>query len=290
MNIRSITPFRRTLLVLLFLFAAVPLMADMVKVRKVNFPVLNWPDKIRSMKVVFLSDLHITAGNIKNPPFTELPAKINALKPDLILIGGDILHSEMKGYEQFVTESFVKLFKSVAKPPMGIIAVCGNHDQWAGRENVAAMLKKAGIIVPDSGTTVKMAYNGAYFYVGTTEKEDEKSLEPELLSAMKKMSPYLLLSHYPNVFKAVPSTRPVVTLAGHTHGGVARIPGVKDGTLTKLFAPHHDETFTYGFFQEEKKFLYVTSGIGGQGVSAMRFNNPPEIVLVTFYPVKEIVK
>lgn len=271
------------LILVLFTASVLPPLsaADTVRVKKVAISMPDWPDACKKIRIVLISDLHLTAANISKPPFTDLPAKINALKPDLLLIGGDIFDAIMRDGLNFIEKDFLALIAKIHRPPLGILAICGNHDLHVGRKNVESLLLAAGISIPPSGTVLPMTTGGKKIYIGTSEAENAKDVEEQLKKAMASYSPFLLLAHYPQTFDAVSQTRPVVVLAGHTHGGVVRLPGLKDGTLASLFTGHQEKYF-YGFYQENKKVMYVTSGIGGEGKAGMRVNNPPEIVLLNF--------
>jgi len=276
---------RRLLWILLAIFVAAvfpPLSAaEAVKVRKVTIPMPDWPAAGKQIRIVLISDLHLTAANISKPLFSELPDKINELKPDLLLIGGDIFHVIMRNGLDFIEKDFQALIARIRRPPLGIIAICGNHDHCVGRNQVVSLLVSAGLAAPPSGTVIPLDTGGGKLYLGTSEAETADGVSEKLKNAMASHSPFLLLAHFPQVFDAVPQELPVVVLAGHTHGGVVRIPGMKDGTFAALFAGHKEKYF-YGLYRENKKVMYVTSGIGGEGKSGMRINNPPEIVLLTF--------
>ena len=270
------------LILVLFTASVLPPLsaAENLRVKKVTM-MPGWPTACKQIKIVLISDLHLTTGNISKPPFTQLPAKINALKPDLLLIGGDIFDAIMRDGLNFIEKDFLALIAKINRPPLGILAICGNHDIYVGRKNVEALLLAAGITIPPSGTVLPMTAGGKKIYIGTTEAENAKDVEEQLKKAMTTYSPFLLLAHYPQTFEAVPQDQHIIVLAGHTHGGVVRLPGVKDGALASLFTGHQEKYF-YGFYQENHKVMYVTSGIGGEGKAGMRVNNPPEIVLLNF--------
>jgi len=91
--------------------------------------------------------------------------------------------------------------------------------------------------------------------------------------------PIFLLTHNPDTaFKVPPSFDYDLMLAGHTHGGQVRIPGLihkvipteypfDKGLHTKQIAGH-------------KRLIYVTTGTGMVGVP-LRFNMPPRIDILT---------
>jgi predicted MPP superfamily phosphohydrolase len=60
-------------------------------------------------------------------------------------------------------------------------------------------------------------------------------------------------------------------LAGHTHGGQIRLPGV--GIITN--ARKAPLRWSHGLIHEGGRYLYVTSGIGTSGLP-LRWGVPPE--------------
>ena len=83
-----------------------------------------------------------------------------------------------------------------------------------------------------------------------------------------------VLAHDPIWFAHVPEG-PHLTLAGHTHGGQIRLPGI-GALITASRAPR---SWAYGLVEKDGRLLYVTSGIGTSGLP-IRIGAPPEIVLL----------
>jgi predicted MPP superfamily phosphohydrolase len=80
--------------------------------------------------------------------------------------------------------------------------------------------------------------------------------------------------HDPAHFAGVP-VGPFLTLAGHTHGGQIRLPGI--GVLTNSSAaPMH---WTHGLVVEEGRYMIVTAGLGTSGLP-LRIGVPPEFVVI----------
>ena len=85
-----------------------------------------------------------------------------------------------------------------------------------------------------------------------------------------------MLTHTPDMFPKVPDDVNL-TLAGHTHGGQIRIP-----FLGPIFtASIHRDKYSKGFIEENEKKMIVTTGIG-VSILPIRFNCPPEIVVIEF--------
>ena len=96
----------------------------------------------------------------------------------------------------------------------------------------------------------------------------------QVLAGLAPGRPTIVLTHDPVWFAHVPAG-PYLTLAGHTHGGQIRLPGlgiVKNSSK----APLH---WTHGLVMERGQYLYVTSGIGTSGVP-LRWRVPPEFVVL----------
>lgn len=79
------------------------------------------------LKVVSVSDVHLGYGTDKEE-LKQYVEMINAQKPDLILIGGDLIdNSVVPLYEEKMMEELAEL-----KAPLGIYMVPGNHEYISG--------------------------------------------------------------------------------------------------------------------------------------------------------------
>jgi len=84
----------------------------------------------------------------------------------------------------------------------------------------------------------------------------------------------LVLTHNPDVFPGVPD-RVALTVAGHTHGGQARMPLVGRPIVPSTYG----ERFAIGSVVEGGRHLLVTPGVG-TSILPVRFLVPPEISLL----------
>jgi predicted MPP superfamily phosphohydrolase len=71
-------------------------------------------------------------------------------------------------------------------------------------------------------------------------------------------------------------------LCGHTHGGQVRLP-IYGALLT---SSQLGKRYEMGHYREDDTHLYVSRGLGLEGLSAprVRFLCPPEMTLVTLRP------
>jgi predicted MPP superfamily phosphohydrolase len=86
--------------------------------------------------------------------------------------------------------------------------------------------------------------------------------------------PTIVLAHDPVWFAHVPPG-PHLTLAGHTHGGQIRFPGI--GIIRN--ASKAPLRWSHGLIRERGRYLYVTSGLGTSGVP-LRWGVPPEFAVL----------
>ena len=96
----------------------------------------------------------------------------------------------------------------------------------------------------------------------------------------------VLLSHRPELFNLYVDTGMDLVFSGHAHGGQFRLPFV--GGLVapnQGFFPKYDA----GQFNEENTTMIVSRGVGNS-IIPIRFNNRPEIVMVTLRNMKQFDK
>ena len=88
---------------------------------------------------------------------------------------------------------------------------------------------------------------------------------------------HILLAHNPVYFDTYAAWGADLTLSGHLHGGIIRIPGI-GGLITpqaQLF-PKYDR----GLISVNGKYMVVSAGLGEHTVP-IRIFNPPQLILIT---------
>jgi predicted MPP superfamily phosphohydrolase len=109
---------------------------------------------------------------------------------------------------------------------------------------------------------------------------DSARLEKLAESAPKDV-PQVLLYHSPELMPEASNLGIDLYLCGHTHGGQVRLPLI--GPL--LTSSQLGRRFVMGIYRIGQTHLYVSRGVGLEGLSAprVRFKAPPEITLVTLH-------
>jgi hypothetical protein len=163
-----------------------------------------------SVRMVFASDFHL--GTMTDPDFLRrFTAKVNALEPDVVLIGGDIVEGH-RGEDQAELAARFREFRT----KYGIYAVAGNHERY-GRVT-GDFFERAGIrLLRDEVVTV----GGAFDLAGRVDDSHgrrRKSL-PAILGDGPRGLPLILLDHTPRRLDEAAGAGVDVQLSGHTHNG-----------------------------------------------------------------------
>lgn len=165
---------------------------------------------------------------------------------------------------------------SKLKAPLGVFAVLGNHDWWRDGTGMWKALESKGIVVLENNAVLIERSGEKPFWIGGLA--DDTTRTPDISKTLNKITtddPVIMLSHDPAPFLEMPE-RPVVTLAGHTHGGQVAIP-----VIGPLVIPGRAPIrYAYGHIIEDSKDLIVSSGIG-TSILPVRFNQRPELINLT---------
>jgi uncharacterized protein len=233
----------------------------------------GWPRFSRPLRIAFLSDLHLGSHHGDVARFTVLADEVAVLAPDLALFGGDYMNMQLFGDGRVPPEVIAGILSRIAAP-CGRFAVLGNHDYVYGKAEVATALRGAGIAVLDHGRETFAFENHGIDIVGLSDAHIAWPEGQKLLAGLASDRPAIVLTHDPAHFAGVP-VGPFLTLAGHTHGGQIRLPGI--GALTNSSAaPMH---WTHGLVVDGGRHMIVTAGLG-TSVVPLRIGVPPEFVVI----------
>jgi uncharacterized protein len=238
-------------------------------VREIELKLPGLPKDLNNLRLVQLSDVHLGAFYSEKDLIgvidaaNELNADLAIMTGDLITAGGDPL---LAGIRQLAR----------LKNTSGIWGCLGNHEHFAGVENLATELgAKCGVTFLRSQTTNLKFGSSSLNLVGV----DHQSMHaPYLVGAEDLVEPgqlNLLLSHNPDVFPVAVEKGFDVVLAGHTHGGQINFEIFdKNLNIADFVTP-----YTKGLYRGTASAIYVNSGIGTIGLP-IRLGAPPEITLI----------
>lgn len=228
----------------------------------------------------------------------ELIEAIDGLRPDVILMPGDAVNKSMHDKEaRGGYENMLPLFAELSQK-YPILYSNGNHEaRLAGLNkdggyyaSLQKVLKKRGVTILNNRSLYfrnrKLCFVGLDLPLSCYRKEHDTVDAALLNSLLGEPDPQaftVLLAHTPEFFKVYMDWGADLIVSGHIHGGVVRLP-VYGGLLSphrRLF-PGYD----YGSYKENGREMIVSAGVAGPKFPP-RFNNPPEVVLLTLYPSRE---
>ncbi|MCP5557229.1 MAG: metallophosphoesterase [Verrucomicrobiaceae bacterium] len=220
-------------------------------------------------RIVQISDLHVEP-HVNQPLLAKTVSMINDLKPDLVVITGDII-TNRSGLTAKLTEPLADL-----KARVGVMASLGNHDVWHNPKVITTALQNHGIKV-HRNTGEALGHQGDQLWIAGLDSVWAGS--PRIADSLKgkaKTAPCVMLGHEPDYADTLSKTPgSFLHLAGHTHGGQICWPG---GFPIKL--PRYGLKYGRGLFEVGNVHLYVNRGIGTVMAKA-RFACSPEITEFT---------
>lgn len=242
------------------------------------------PQGFSGFRIAQISDLH-------NQEFGEGNAKlINLLTqtdPDIIVITGDLIDSRQTDIG--IALDFARRTIQIAP----VYYVSGNHEaRVAEYEDLKMGLVEEGVTVLDN-RKVQITREGERInLIGIDDpsfREDylfgnAEFVSRQAIDALQNASDgyTVLLSHRPELFDAYVGSGIDLVFSGHAHGGQFRLP-----FFGGLVAPNQGffPKYDAGRFTEENTTMVVSRGVGNS-IIPIRFNNRPEIIVVTLNHIK----
>lgn len=230
------------------------------------------PDGFAGYRIAVISDLH---GKEFGEDNEKLIDYVRDLEPDLIAVVGDLIHDPAQ----------MDMVTPVAKGLASIAPsyyVTGNHE-WAAKvvPELEERLEECGINVLSNEYVMLTEGGDQIALVGAEDSNgyaDQITVE-ELAGQVRQEQGEvytILLSHRNNHYEQYQAARVDLTLSGHAHGGLIRLPGT-DGLIgpKRELWPQH----TAGLYDLTYGQMVVSRGLGNQ-FPCFRLFNRPDVPLV----------
>lgn len=248
-------------------------------------------ERIRKpLRAVVLADLHNKRYGRENEKLLEA---VRACRPDCILIAGDMLTSKPGKTLDIALHVLEELAKEYP-----IYYGNGNHEHRLKlypktygdmAQRYEAALQSMGVErLVNSHVTLQS--HGIVIYGSEIDRLYYKRfkvqfMEPDYLKRLLgNPDPHaynVLIAHNPDYFPQYAAWGADLTLSGHVHGGIVRIPFWGKGVASpniRLF-PKYDG----GLFQEKGRTMLLSRGLGMHTIP-FRLFNPGELWVVDFKP------
>ena len=241
-----------------------PELFDLVNV---NVKINDLPFTFHNYRIINLTDIHL--GQWISPEYLNgVTDYVNSLNPDMITLTGDYVSYILEGYEDDLLDSFKKL-----KAKDGKFAVLGNHDHWAGADEIREILKQSDI-VDLSNDVYTLEKKGEKLNISGVDSLTVGADDfDKVLEKLPNDGASILLVHEPDFAEISSKTnRFDLQMSGHSHGGQLVIPGVK----TTPFRCSYSIKYPVGAYKVKNMIQYTSKGLGTNSFW-LRINCKPEI-------------
>jgi len=270
---------KKQILIEAVVFILLCIMAFDMRLKVVDYTVQS--DKISAdVKIALITDLH---SCYYGDGQRRLLDRIDAQKPDIVLLGGDI-------FDDVMPEDNSQILVSELAKKYDTYYVSGNHEWWSGRmKEIFDYITRSGVVVL-RGDSIDAMKNGQRITVCGIDDPDNNNKKgfgwrDQLDSAGKSLkadSYNILLAHRPEKADEYFEYDFDLVLSGHAHGGQWRIPLVMNG----FYAPNQGffPKLAGGRYDSDTGVLVVSRGLARENTRLPRIFNRPELVFVTLKP------
>ena len=233
----------------------------------------------QSCRVVFLTDVHLREYGQDN---CDLVQDIRGLAPDLILLGGDLVtYGEGSSYDNML--SLCRQLSEIA-PVCGVL---GNHeDELYFLDGDQALVEKftdAGVTILRNQETRYTVRDNVISILGVegSPKDFYNYGASTFMDSVEPQTDYdlrICLAHVPTYFtEHLENYSFELGLAGHTHGGIVRLPKV--GPLYSAEEGFLPDYAGGSYALANNATLIVSRGLGDSS-RVPRINNVPELSVI----------
>lgn len=245
---------------------------------------IGWPVDF-PLTIAVVADVHATDPWMSAERVAGIADFTNTLRADMVLLAGDYVRSLRDPFGTDVPMEACAAALARLRAPLGVHAVMGNHDAWhEGGEPVRRAFAAHGMPMLENKALRIEKEGRGFWLLGLADQlafldpvTEEHFGADDLAGTLAQVTteePVILLAHEPDIFGRVPD-RVALTISGHTHGGQVRLPFLGALCIPSTVSARYD----YGHFVEGRRSLIVSGGLGMSGLP-LRFNAPPEIVLI----------
>lgn len=245
-----------------------------LRVREVRVDVAGWPTELAELRVALVSDLHAGAPHVDEQRVARVVATVNRARPDVVALLGDYVDPEVVLGDRVEPEAVAALLGGL-EAPLGAFAVLGNHDWLEDGERVRHALREQKIEVLENDAVAVDLAGQVLWVVGLA---DAITRTPDVITPFALVpegAPLIVLTHDPDLFPRLPE-RPLLALAGHTHGGQVNLPLVREHVTPSIYG----DRYAGGLFRRDERVMYVSRGIGTSSFP-VRLRATPEVVMLT---------
>lgn len=244
-----------------------------IEVKEYKITVNNIPTSFDGLKVVHFSDLHY-GTTINENELKKIVNKINELKPDLVFFTGDLIDKNIKLNDENI--KFLKEELSKINPQLYKYAIYGDEDN----ETFKDIMESSQFIILNNETKLLYYQDNTPILIAGFNNNDNPNytILTDLINETDPSSLFkIVLTHQPDTTDNFITYNPNLILAGHTLGGLVKLPFIKP-----LFLQEGAQKYYNSFTEINNTKLFISNGLGTSSI-AIRLNNHPSINFYRFY-------
>jgi len=237
---------------------------EQATVEHISVPIRGLEAGFDGYTIAFLSDIH-AGPYLKADALRKLFAKVSAEKPDLIVLGGDLVN-----YDADEADEVAAALKQLHARD-GVLSVLGNHDHYTGAvASVVSQIEHGGAryLVNDA---LSISRRGDHLSIlGVDDGGAGRFDLARARARARETRTSILLSHTPDALPLASRLGIDLVVSGHTHGGQLRAPKFPP------ISTHTRGRFVDGFYRFGPTTVFVGRGVGVVCVP-MRAFCPPHV-------------
>ncbi|MFH5886036.1 metallophosphoesterase [Halalkalibaculum sp. DA3122] len=244
-----------------------------IEVEPITYTEETLSEDLEGFRIAHITDVQADRYT-GQPQVAAYVDRVNAEHPDLVVVTGDLI-SYGTEYVAMAADELARL-----EAPHGVYFVIGDHDYWAGSDEIAGALRERGIRVLEGENAyrevgrARVRLSGiTNVYSRTAPVEEVRRLTRDSTEAELRV----MLTHQVSeeIIRESEAAGYHLLLAGHTHGGQIRVPLF----FTRFSAPDFETPYVQGQYQEGEMLINVNNGLGFT-LSPVRYNAPPNISII----------
>ncbi|MDR8392753.1 metallophosphoesterase [Aliifodinibius sp. S!AR15-10] len=262
--------------VILLLYTGYKMYSDTLRIETetITHSVEGLPGDLGNFKIAHITDIQADRYTGQNQ-VSKYVDKVNEQNPDIVVITGDLI-SYGTDYVEMAAEEMGRI-----EAPYGTYFVVGDHDYWAGAENITGALREHGIKILEAENANIQVGSAKLRLSGLTNVYSREAPVHEIRNVMKDSTIAdlrVMATHQVSrsIIEESKEKKYEILLAGHTHGGQIRVPLF----FTQFSAPDFETRYVHGQYYDGDMLINVNNGLGFT-LSPVRYNAPPNISVIT---------
>jgi len=269
----SILQFRKWSFIIIVLSSSLLIIGGFINAiipvtREYNITINKSAGSVKTLRIAAVSDIHL-GSIIRKRSLKKMSGIIKDLKPDVVLLLGDIVDGEIGP----VLRGDLLQYFTWPECTDGLYAITGNHEFIGGANRTIPYIESKGIrVLKDEVVTLE----GGIQLIGRIDRDSfrfyrkERMTLGELMQKVDTTKPVILLDHQPFHLNETAKYGIDLQLSGHTHNGQMWPLNYVTKMIYEL---------SYGYLKKGKTNFIVSSGYGLWG-PRVRSGSRSEVLLI----------